>query len=152
MEDLPGYMAEYGPDPAAYDPEWLAGVIALFLERARTLKSLVEQMAYFLSDEFPFDEKAVEKHLRKEGAAEMLEAAEQALAAAPDFSHRTLEAAMQALVDRLQCSFSKIAHPCRVALTGLQASPGIFDVIACLGRERTLKRLAYARENLCARH
>ncbi len=40
-----------------------------------------------------------------------------------------------------EIKLGKLAQPVRVALTGSSVSPGIFDVIHVLGRERTLKRL-----------
>jgi glutamyl-tRNA synthetase len=143
------YMARHGPDPQAFDHDWLDKVIALAIERSRNLSLLVKSLRYFLSDEFDFDPKAVDKHLRKEGVAERLGALIQTLEGAPDFKPQTLEPLLRALSERLGLSFAKLAHPCRVALTGVEASPGIFDVFEALGKERTLKRLAHARDNLC---
>ncbi|MCX7013638.1 MAG: glutamate--tRNA ligase [Candidatus Sumerlaeota bacterium] len=143
------FMAAHGVNVEAYDHGWLDKIIALQIERSRNLAQLQQNLRYFLSDEFQHDEKAVAKHLRKEGAAPLLNEWIQLLSAAPALDHETLEPQLRALSERLQVSFSKLMQPCRVALTGVDASPGLFDVLDALGKERALKRLAYARDHLC---
>jgi glutamyl-tRNA synthetase len=44
----------------------------------------------------------------------------------------------------MEVGAGKLIHPLRVALTGNMASPGIFDVLVLLGRERTTQRVREA--------
>ena len=58
-----------------------------------------------------------------------------------DWSERAIEAAFAAAMAGLGVNLGKLAQPARVALTGSKASPGIYEVCAVLGRQRTLARL-----------
>ena len=63
------------------------------------------------------------------------------LAAVTDWSAETTEAAMRAFAEQNGMKLGAVAQPLRVALTGRTTSPGIFDVLAVLGREECLARL-----------
>jgi len=143
------FMSLQGIDPNQYDSHWLASVIRMQIERARNLKELVENMHYFLTDDVQYVEKDVEKHLRKGNAGAVLDEWIALLEKAPDFSHETLEPPLRELSERLGLGFGKIVQPCRVALTGSSASPGIFEVLEALGKDRALKRLREARQRFC---
>ena len=64
------------------------------------------------------------------------------LADAPDWAADALEQPVRALADERGLKLGKVAQPLRAALTGRSTSPGIFDVLALLGREESLRRLA----------
>jgi glutamyl-tRNA synthetase len=91
----------------------------------------------------------------KEGAAERLEAARDALAAvdAP-WTEENVQAALDATVERLGAKPGQVFQPVRVAITGTTVSPGIYESVALLGRDKTLARieraLAHAREAAAA--
>jgi glutamyl-tRNA synthetase len=57
-----------------------------------------------------------------------------------------IEGAVEAWLAELGVTIKDVAQPARVALTGRTASPGLFDVIAVLGRERAIERLHAAAE------
>lgn len=129
------------------DPLWLQKMIATLRERAKTLTELVESARYFLTDDFPVDEKAAKKCLTTEVAAPLARLIEK-LSALDDFSEANIERAFSAILEEFGLSMGKLAQPVRVALTGSTVSPGIHEVIAVLGKERTLKRLRSALANL----
>ncbi len=56
-------------------------------------------------------------------------------------TERQLAQALEGLVERLGCKPREVYQPLRVALTGTTISPGIFESIALLGREETLRRV-----------
>ena len=62
----------------------------------------------------------------------------------PDFNEKALETAFKNVMEKTGLKLGKIAQPVRVALTGTTVSPGIFEVINVLGREKTLRRLSAA--------
>jgi len=138
------WLAKRGFDIAKFDQQWLDGIIRLEIERSKTLDDFVTHLGYFLREEIEYDEKAVQKHLRRPEAGRCLRALRTLLAEAADLRPETLEPLMRALSESLQLSFGKIAQPLRVVLTGGAASPPIFDVIYYLGRERVLRRLDQA--------
>jgi len=63
------------------------------------------------------------------------------LRAAPVWEAEPLEAALRTLAESRGIGAGKLFQPLRVALTGSAASPGIFDVLILLGRERSLARI-----------
>ena len=64
-----------------------------------------------------------------------------ALEAVTPWTAETTEAAMRSLAEAANLKLGAVAQPLRVALTGRTTSPGIFDVLAVLGREECLARL-----------
>ena len=60
------------------------------------------------------------------------------------FTHAEIEKVFNALVAEKGLKLGKIAQPVRVALTGGTVSPGIYEVIEVMGKERTIKRIEAA--------
>jgi glutamyl-tRNA synthetase len=125
------------------DKAWLQKMIRTLQERAKTLVELVDSAVYFLTDDFPLDEKAAKKFLTGEIAAPLKSLLEK-LSALDDFSEAGIEPAFSAVLQEHGLALGKLAQPVRVALTGSTVSPGIHEVIDVLGKERTLKRLRTA--------
>lgn len=136
------YVAAKQPN-APGDGEWLAKMALTLRERARTLVELVEMAHFYLGDDIRFDEGAVHKHLRPP-VAEPLRALRDALAATPAWDVESIKSCFDATLARFELSLGKLAQPVRVALTGGTVSPGIFEVLDVLGRERSLARLDHA--------
>jgi len=86
------------------------------------------------------DAKARERWLGEQGRA-MLAQAREVLAALQSFEEGQLAQALEGLVERLGAKPREVYQPLRVALTGTTISPGIFESIALLGREETLRRV-----------
>jgi glutamyl-tRNA synthetase len=86
------------------------------------------------------DAKARERWLGEQGRATLSQARE-VLAALPSFEQDRLEQSLEGLIERLGCKPREVYQPLRVALTGTTISPGIFESIALLGREETLRRV-----------
>ncbi len=133
--------------PLPQDKEWLKKMIATLQERAKTLVELVDAAHYYLSDEITPDEKAVKKFLTAEAAAPLRSLIDK-LAALGAFTEAAIEQAFTETLSEHGLAMGKLAQPVRVALTGGTVSPGIHDVIAVLGKERTLKRLHRALESI----
>jgi glutamyl-tRNA synthetase len=117
----------------------LAEVCRLQQERAKTLVELVEISRYFFV-RVPPEEKAAAKHLAGP-SLDYLREVRAAVAGAPDVAPATLEPLFHAIVEKHGVGLGKVAQPVRVALTGGTASPGIYDVIAALGKDESLARL-----------
>jgi glutamyl-tRNA synthetase len=110
-------------------------------ERAKTLIELLDS-AFYLYAQRPLqlDDKA--KGLLDEAARQRLPKIAEKLAAVDDWTPAPLEAAVRAYVEESGLKLGQAAQPLRAALTGRAMSPGLFDVMAVLGREETLARLA----------
>ncbi|OGQ82909.1 MAG: glutamate--tRNA ligase [Deltaproteobacteria bacterium RIFCSPLOWO2_12_FULL_60_19] len=129
--------------PRRNDREWLAKMIRTLTERAKTLVELVEMARFYLSDDIQLEEKAAKKFLTPE-VSKPLNELSQKLAALDDFTEPAIEQTFTAILQEKSWSLGKLAQPVRVALTGSTTSPGIYEVIAVLGKERTVQRLRQA--------
>ena len=121
---------------------WFLTLIELLKVRARTIDDIVRQSAPYLREDIDYDPEAVAKLWKDRGAsADILSATRERLATTPDWSPGPMEETLRQLAESLGTSGGKIFQPLRVALTGQTASPGIFDVLQTLGRERSLARI-----------
>jgi glutamyl-tRNA synthetase len=109
-------------------------------ERAKTLVELLDG-AYYLYASRPLrlDDRA--SAILKEGAARLAGLAEK-LGSLEDFSPSAVETVVRSHADEIGAKLGQVAQPLRAALTGRSTSPGIFDVMAVLGREECVARLA----------
>jgi len=125
--------------------EWFRALVDLLRVRARTVDDIARQAVPYFADEVEYDADAVSKQWRDaSAAAEILAATRERLTSLVAWDATTMETALRALAEELSISGGKIFQPLRVALTGLTASPGIFDVLMILGRDRSLARLDQA--------
>ena len=108
--------------------------------RAKTLIEMAEKSAFFFKKQVDFDEKARSKFLTDE-VKPLLEKVITGLSALDDFSSDKIESVFKKTVEEENLKLGKLAQPVRVALTGTTVSPGIYDVILLLGKEKTIKRL-----------
>ncbi|MDP4032332.1 MAG: glutamate--tRNA ligase, partial [Pseudorhodobacter sp.] len=109
-------------------------------ERAKTLVELWDGARFIVARRpLALDEKA-RKLLDGDGRA-VLAAILPLLAGIEPWSAAHLEEQVKAFAEKQGLGLGKIAQPLRAALTGRAASPGIFDVLAVLGREESLARI-----------
>ncbi len=123
----------------ADDPAYLARALATVRERARTFVEAAYMLDFYLRDEPQFEEKG--RALLKPGAEAALGGLRAVVAGVEPFESKGLEAAINAWLEAEGLAIKDVAQAARAALTGRAASPPLFDVMAALGRERTLRRL-----------
>jgi glutamyl-tRNA synthetase len=109
--------------------------------RAHTLDQLADG-ARFLFAKRPLEVDEAAAALLTPEARSLLGAAHTALAALAKWDEASLEAAIREVAAGGEVKLGKLAQPLRAALTGRSTSPGIFDVLALLGREESLARIA----------
>ena len=102
--------------------------------------------AWFFTDDYPMDEKAVEKRLKKPGVKELLLDLADRFAKLEPFT----AAAGEAMVKELSQGqgMGPWVHPIRVAVSGRMEGPGLFEMLELLGRDRTVARLTRAAATL----
>ena len=141
MREMP--LDEYVAAVAAHlgrpADERLRAACEIAQEKAQTLAE-VWPLVRFLFEPPVEDEKAWRKTMVDEATA-ALEAAREALAGAADFEAEAVEAALSPLPERLGLKPGRVYQPIRVAITGTTVSPGIFESLATLGREQSLRRI-----------
>jgi glutamyl-tRNA synthetase len=122
--------------------EWYLSLIDLLKTRVRRIPDLVDLARPFLVDELEFDPEAVAKHWSKAPSEvlEQLTALRSALEVAT-WESESLEEVIRGYAEETSVGAGRVIHPLRVAVTGRDASPGIFEVLAFLGRIKVLARL-----------
>ncbi|HEU4714673.1 MAG TPA: glutamate--tRNA ligase [Pyrinomonadaceae bacterium] len=132
------WREEYDDD----DRDWLLKTLDLIRQRYFTLKDFSGQGRAYFSDDFDFDETAVNKNLRKEprmrelmlGLADKLETVE-------PFNMETAEAALRAYADEAGVKAGLLINGARTMLTGQAVGPSMFEIFDVLGREASVQRL-----------
>ncbi|GAB4389555.1 MAG: glutamate--tRNA ligase [Thermodesulfovibrionales bacterium] len=122
---------------------WFEKAIASLVERAKTLKELANSLRYYIAEDVEADEKAWAKFIN-EKSLEALRRSAQVLRETEDFSASSLEAAFRGLMEGMGVKLGAIAQPVRVAVTGRAESPGIFEVLEIVGRDKAVRRLEKA--------
>jgi glutamyl-tRNA synthetase len=126
------------------DEAWLGRLIATLRERAKTLVELVDFASFYLNDTITIDPKAGAKFLKPEIAEPLRTLASGLDALDGDFSEAAIQSVFERVLADSSLKLGQLAQPVRVALTGGTVSPGIYEVIAVLGRNRTVARLIAA--------
>ena len=125
--------------PAA-DEKLLTAAMPVLKTRARDILELADGSAFlFKSRPLALDDKA--RGLLDGDAKALLGQISARLKAEADWTAETLEANLKAYAEELGLGLGKLAQPLRAALTGQTTSPGIFDVLALLGRDESLARI-----------
>jgi glutamyl-tRNA synthetase len=124
---------------------WFFMVLELLKPRAKRLPDFALQGRFFFVDAVEYDEAAVEKHLLGDGGmADHLRSLSSAFGELPSFDAQATEAALRGIADGRGVKPAALIHAVRVAVTGKAASPGLFEVLALVGREKVRARLAEA--------
>ncbi|HVN47422.1 MAG TPA: glutamate--tRNA ligase [Bacteroidota bacterium] len=132
-----------------HDETYLASVIELLKDRLTFPQDFVNISDYFFTDPKEYDEAAIKKHWHAETPSLMRQFAD-LLEGLPNFSHDALEASLRSFAEKLQLKTSALIHPARLALSGKSAGPGLFEMMAVLGKETVVRRLRTATEKISA--
>lgn len=131
-----GYLKEN----ETIDLEWVCKAIKSLKERCRTLKELAHAMRYYFLDYVDIDPKAKEKHITSD-TIPILKEVTAKLAELEDFTQDNIEKIFMNIVNEKGLKLGQVAQPVRVAITGNTVSPGIYEVLEIVGKDKTLKRL-----------
>jgi len=124
---------------------WFFAVLELLVPRAKRLQDFATQGAFFLLKDdlnLVYDPAAVEKHLRADGMAGHLKALLADWSALSEFDVVSTEASLRRVAEARGLKAGTLIHAVRVAVTGTTVSPGLFEVVALVGRARVCERLA----------
>ena len=146
--DLDEYTAAVARHIGREPDERLRAACAIAQEKAQTLEE-VWPLIGFLFEEPETDEKAWSK-VMKDGALPLLSEALEALREAEPFEPPELEAALGRILAEHDVKPRQLYQPIRVAITGTSVSPGIFESLAVLGKDRSIERIERAVERLSA--
>ncbi len=123
------------------DMEWLSRAVNSLKERVRTLVELANSLRYYILEYVEIDPKAKEKFLKPENIKNLSELHE-ILTRLTDFTAAEIEKVFHSFAEKHGIKLGAIAQPVRVAITGGTASPGLFEVLEIVGKDKVLKRLS----------
>jgi len=128
------------PAPCEVGPK-LTRIVEAAGDRLKVFGDIIAYADFFFVDEVTYDEKAFDKNLRKEGAADLLAKFRDVLATTEPFDVPHLEKTLQDFVAAEGIKIGDIIHAVRVATTGKAVGAGLYDCLEILGRETCLKRI-----------
>ena len=132
------WREEYDDDDSA----WFRKTVDLIRQRYFTLKDFSEQGRAYFSDDFDFDEAAVNKNLRKEPRLrELLNGLADKLETVEPFNVETSEAALRAFADEAGVKAGLLINGARTMLTGQAVGPSMFEIFDVIGRDASVQRL-----------
>jgi glutamyl-tRNA synthetase len=123
------------------DRDWFVKVLALLKPRAKRLNEFIDQLAPFFVNPSAYDGDGVRKHLSSPEAPAHVQALRDTFASIAVWDEPTLEGELRALAESRGVKAGTLIHAARLATTGRMVSPGIFELLALLGRDRVLTRL-----------
>ena len=125
------------------DESWMGKVIASLKERCRTLIEFTSAARYFFSEDLETDPEAAKKFLIPENRG-VIEDVLKGMESIPSLSETDIDGLFKAIMSNKGLKMGQVAQPVRVALTGRAVSPGIFEVIDILGKDKVVRRLRTA--------
>jgi len=123
------------------DPDYFARVVEAMGERLHFYSDIADQAAYFFTDDYSYEEKAVKKRLLKEGALNGLAAMKDRFSGVDPFTAENSEKALRDLAEEREVGAGQLVHPVRVAVSGTSAGPSLFHMLEVLGKERVMSRI-----------
>ncbi len=140
VEFVVPFLKERGWIAEDYDRNWILNIVELYKSRMADIEEFLVRTAYLFQEDFSVSDAMKEKQLTVEQTACFPDFAENLKRVDP-FSKELVEQAFRRCVEEQNLKMSEAVHPVRVALTGSDVGPGLFETMAVLGKEKTLKRL-----------
>jgi glutamyl-tRNA synthetase len=147
-----GLVSDAAGDPSSAEYAYAQSVIALLKDRMKLLTEVVELTSFFFTEETePYEPSLlVPKKTEPSAVGPALEQVEAVLANADFEDEEATQARLRELATELGLKAGQLFMAIRVAVTGRTVSPGLFETMRVLGKERTLARIAGARAKLAA--
>lgn len=125
------------------DKEYIAQVVALFQERLVLLAEIVEKAAFFFADDlaYPDPKLLVPGKSTAAETKQFLAAVQVALSQLKDFSVVALDKTLREVAEKLGITPGQLFMPVRIAVSARTTTPGLFEMLSVLGKEKVLKRL-----------
>ena len=119
----------------------LEQVIVAAGDRLKLFSDILQYGSPILAAEVSYDEKSFTKRVAKEGVPDLLKTFSQHLEAVTPFNSSTLEAALRSFATEGAFNPALLIHALRVSTTGLEVGAGVFEILAILGRDESLRRI-----------
>lgn len=128
--------------------DYFIKVVSLLKTRAKKLGDLLNEANYFFEDDFNYDEKGFNKYFKTEKALNNLTAVLAIVREITSFNAEALEGQFRSVAADMGVKAGDLIHPTRLALSGRTNTPGLFEVMEIIGRDRCISRLEHAIEQV----
>ncbi|MDD3732575.1 MAG: glutamate--tRNA ligase, partial [candidate division Zixibacteria bacterium] len=122
---------------------YLRQVVAVLKERVKRLSDFVAIGGYFFSFDYKYDEQAAQKHFHPEAAGLLSELADR-FEKLETFDKVSIEATLSELADEKGLKKAMLIHPTRLAVSGVSAGPGLYDLLEVLSQPVVVERMRKA--------
>jgi glutamyl-tRNA synthetase len=119
-------------------------IAPLVQERVKLLSEAADQVRFLFTEQLEYDQESWRKVMAKEGVADLLGDARRRLERIEKWDHESIEGVLREMLVERDIGAKQGLQPIRVAVTGSSISPPLFESMAILGRELTLRRLQQA--------
>ncbi|HPN30532.1 MAG TPA: glutamate--tRNA ligase [bacterium] len=126
---------------SGYSKEYCCSVIKLFQPRAKRLTDIINNSDYFFREDFIYEESAKNKFLNNENTADIFKKILEVFSSIEFSNPELIEQSLRNLSSKLSLSAGSLIHPLRAAVSGKTATPGIFDILYILGKDKTISRI-----------
>jgi glutamyl-tRNA synthetase len=134
-----------GVNLATFSDAYILKAVALLKDRSKRLPDFVAYGMFFFKEPETYDEKTAKKYMIS-GGEKLIDDLTQVLVDAPDFEAATLETLYKAQAEKLAIKSGDLIHPTRLAISGIPFGPGLYELMAALGKETVLRRMRKASE------
>jgi glutamyl-tRNA synthetase/nondiscriminating glutamyl-tRNA synthetase len=121
--------------------DWYYRLIDLLKERSRTIKDFAGAARPFLCQDIIHDPAGVDKFLRDDRLEVLLPKLGEDFKALKEFSAEGTEKALRQRAEKEGVKAALLIHALRMLVVGQPVSPGIFDVLEVVGKNKTLERM-----------
>lgn len=126
---------------ATADTPNISEVFALLQPRVKLPSEIAPAAAFFFTEEFEYDPKAVEKKLAKPEVFQTLEKIIGIFQRLETFDSETVNSALHNFVEQDGLKFGDVMPPLRIAVSGQQSGPDLAPVLAILGKDKSIARI-----------
>ena len=138
-------LAQSAFNGKAFDDAYLLSVINAMRERVTFVKDFIEKSPYFFQAPQTFDADVVKKRWKPE-SPDQLKVFVQELSQLENPQKQDYEAALHRAAEVLKIGNGALIHPLRLAVSGMGAGPGLYDILFILGKDETVRRITTAIE------
>ncbi len=110
--------------------------------RTKKLSDFPANCLYCFTEDYAFDPKGVEKRLKPDGTIEILQQVLEKFKGLSTWTQESTDVALHELCAAVEAGLGAYVHPVRMAVSGMTEGPGLFDLLALLGQERSCRRIA----------
>ena len=144
LQHLMQYMSE--SEKAIYhaNPDNYAALVQLLIPRSQTIKEIYHSGLFFFNDPVEYEEKGITKYFMTEKSLQYLQTLHGLLSDSDLFQEDNVEDLIRHQASATGIKAGDLIHPLRLALTGVTASPGIFEILVILGKQASIRRLESA--------